>query len=217
MHAFTLAALALALSATPAASTDDGGPIPTERLTLVWFDSAKALPRGFEVMSREVSAIFARMGVEIVWTRGTTETQLQGSELSVTLMPRAPHHVRAGVMGLVNRHQKPPRDAWIFLEAVEHAVRRSSDRFGAEAALQDARLPLAVARVVAHEVFHAVVPEEPHARTGLMCDKIEGSFLLLGRPLFDAHSANAFRRGLAALRPAESSTSSGRPSSSGRP
>ncbi len=217
MHAFTLAALALALSATPAASTDDGGPVPTERLTLVWFDSANALPRGFDVMSREVGAIFARIGVEVVWTRGTTETQLQGSELPVTLMPRAPHHVRAGVMGLVNRHQRPPRDAWVFLEAVEHAIRRSPNPFGTEAALEKARLPLAVARVVAHEVFHAVIPEEPHARTGLMCDKVDGSFLLLGRLLFDAHSATAFRRGLAALRPAESSTFSSRPASSGRP
>lgn len=216
MRDLAFATLLLASLTTPA-SPDERGPIPTQRLTLVWFDRANGLPRGFEVMSSEVSAIFARMGVEIVWTRGTTETQLQGSELPVTLMPRAPHHVRTGIMGLVNGRQRPPRDAWVFLEAVEHAVRRSPDRFGAEAALQDARLPLAVARVVAHEIFHAVIPEEPHAKDGLMCDKLDGSFLLGARPLFDADGATAFRRGLAALSPAEGSTSSSLLASSGRP
>lgn len=214
MRDLAVAVLLLAPLNAPA-FPEHRGPIPS--LTLVWFDSANALPRGFEVMSREVSAIFARMGVEIAWTRGTTETQLQGSELSVTLMARAPSHVRTRVLGLVNRHQRPPRDAWIFLDAVERAVRTSPDRSGAEAALQEARLPLALARVVAHEVFHAVIPEEPHAKNGLMCDRLEGSFLLGARPLFDEDGATAFRRGLAALPPAKDSTSSSRRSSSGRP
>ncbi len=120
-------------------------------------------------------------------------------------------------MGLVNRHQRPPRDAWIFLEAVEHAVRRSPNPFGADTALEEARLPLAVARVVAHEVFHAVAPEEPHAKDGLMHHELDRAFLLGERPLFDAGGATTFRRGLAALLPAEGSTSSSRLASSGRP
>ena len=57
------------------------------------------------------------------------------------------------------------------------------------------------ARVVAHEVIHAIAPDEPHARNGLMRHAMNRTFLLSDKAPLDGRCARAFLAGLAARKP----------------
>ena len=176
------------------------------RISLLWFDPRDTLPGGFETVRQEVDKIFRDIGVEVRWTLGGLGTVYGSSdvpEVPVILLPDDPAPGREGqhIMGLVIKRQEPSRAVWVFLRSVRwtlgHDVRKQSAR--AEWDTQD--VALAVARVVAHEVVHAIAPDEPHSRGGLMSHSLNRGFLLGRRIPVDPQCAAAFLTRLAALLP----------------
>jgi hypothetical protein len=176
------------------------------RISLLWFDPQGSLPGGFETVRQEVARIFREIGVDVRWTVGGLGTVYGAAdvpEVPVILLPDdpAPSRARRHIMGLVLKSQEPSRAVWVFLKNVRwtlgHDLRKQAPWTEGDA--QD--LALALARVVAHEVVHAIAPDEPHSRGGLMSDSLNRSYLLGRRIPVDSHCAAAFLARLAALLP----------------
>lgn len=179
----------------------------TPDLTLVWFDPQEAFPVGFEIMAREVQTIFGNLDVKVAWKRGALGTTFgEGAtpELAVILLPADPvrERQRDRVMGLVAKKQGPNRSLWVFLSNVKWTLGFSTRDQRSLSAKETLQVGRALGRVVAHEVIHAISPEEPHARGGLMEHSLRRSFLVDGEVALEARCARAFLTSLAA-RPVE--------------
>jgi hypothetical protein len=168
-------------------------------LRLFWFDPNGLAPFVFEPTSREVSRIFRDVGVSLRWERGDFDTTLgQGPlDIPVILLPADPMAKRASrrVMGLVPRQSSGPRAVWVFLSSVRWTLGHDP-RASRITTRQANELGLALARVVAHEVVHAIVPDEPHTNSGLMHHSMDRSFLLGMKAPIGPDCGRAFVRSL---------------------
>ncbi len=198
----TLAAPAPPPMRSAAEASAGSGP----RISLLWFDPRGSLPEGFETVRQEVTRIFREIGVDVRWTLGGPGTVYGGAdvpEVPLILLPDDPAPSRDGqrIMGLIVKGQQRSRAVWMFLKSVRwtlgHDLRQPRPRTEDEG--RD--LALAVARVAAHEVVHAIAPDEPHSRGGLMSHSLDRAHLLGQRIPVDAQCAAAFLTRLAALRP----------------
>ena len=173
----------------------DTTPRPAD-LALVFFDPQGALPRGFESFAADVQAIFRGLGVEASWRVGGGYGESPIPEVPVILLARDPAKGRGltRVMGLVRRDQVPQRAVWLFMGGVRFALgyppTGDMDYEG--------EVARALARVAAHEIVHAVAPDEPHAAEGLMRHSLDKRFLLGNRAIIDARCAASFRARLSA-------------------
>jgi hypothetical protein len=162
-------------------------------LALVWFDPSGALPHGFEALSGEVQRIFRGLGVEASWRVGGVYGGSEIPEVPVILLPRDPARRRQGqrIMGLVMAEQEPQRAVWLFLESVRVTLGLPPRPRPLEPALEGP-LARALARVAAHEVIHAIAPDAPHARDGLMRHSLDRRFLLGAKAPIDPACATSF-------------------------
>lgn len=206
-RSLALAVFTLASSATaaPTQAPDAESRIDPLVVRLAWFDPLRALPGGFEAASREVTRIFRGLGVDVSWRLGRPGEEreiVSPDEVPVILLREDPSGRAAGpgVLGLVRRRQAPPRGAWVFVSEVELLLCPPSLRGELDGARQRRLLPLAVARVVAHEVVHAIVPEEPHSGDGLMQSTLDRASLVGQRAPVDARCARALLNELVASR-----------------
>jgi hypothetical protein len=172
-------------------------------LRVLWFDPTLALaPPAIALAAQEVRTIFRDLGVEVAFATAAPEAVYGDGpepEVPVILLKAdpVPSRRKARVMGLVVRHQEPAHAVWAFLDNIRttlgHDVRPGrppSDR-------ETREIALALGRVVAHEIIHAIAPEEPHSREGLMSHALDRKFLLgKGAPL-DRRCASAFLTRLA--------------------
>jgi hypothetical protein len=166
-------------------------------LSLIWFDPSGSLPVGYESLAGEVRSIFRGLGVEVAWRVGGTFGGAETPEVPVILLARDPLGRRRSerVLGLVVPAQEPHRAVWVFQENVRRALGLREPGAGFAPVEPLAR---ALARVVAHEIVHAIAPDTPHAREGLMRHAFDRGFLLGARAPIDAGCAAAFVSGLAA-------------------
>lgn len=197
-----LAALAMLVVGAPAGAAPPAG----NTVVLLWFDPLETLPDGFEEVGREVAAVFQGIGVDVQWRRGSPGASFgpdSPPRVPVILLPEDPARDRraAPAMGVVLRGEGSPRVVWVFVNNVRSALGRDVLR-RPKAEPDEARpLALAVARVMAHEVVHAIAPDEPHSRDGLMRKAMDRSFLLGGKAALDPRLAAVFLSRLAAYSP----------------
>jgi hypothetical protein len=174
-------------------------PRPPAEMRLFWFDPKGLAPFVFEPASREVSRIFGDVGVSLRWEKGGFETTLGDGvlDIPVILLPADPMATRASrrVLGLVPRESVGPRAVWVFLSNVRWTLGHDT-RSPRISRRQANELGLALARVVAHEIVHAVAPDEPHTSGGLMNHSMDRSFLLGMRAPIDPECGRSFVRSL---------------------
>jgi hypothetical protein len=191
------------LEATSSGAREDrpGEALPRPAdLHLVWFDPTNSLAEGFEIVAADVQSIFRGLGVESTWRVGGGYGEAPGPEVPVILLARDPlaRRVPQRVLGLVLRDQEPQRAVWLFLENVRFTLGHSGKKRRPEAR-RAAQLARAVARVAAHEIIHAIAPDEPHAETGLMRHALDRHFLTAERASIDARCAASFVTRLAEI------------------
>ena len=175
-------------------------------LQLLWFDTTHTFSApATDVLATEVRRIFRALGVDVAFRVAAPDSTYGDGpvpEIPIILLKDDPIALRrpSRVMGLVVRNQEPNRVVWAFLENVRWTLREGRDRELPAAGL-DRDLGLALARVVAHEVIHAIAPDEPHSRNGLMSHAMNRTFLLSEKAPLDRRCARAFLTGLAARKP----------------
>ena len=168
----SVAVCILSLAAVPA----DGGRVRADRagpvLRLVWFDPSD-IASGSELVARaETATQLARMGATVWWRLGTPGEVNQNDGVWVILVGEGSPVSGARVLGTAHKGQSAGPVVWVRVPNVRAAIgiSRSRSRLG----FPPGELrPLAVAlgRVIAHEVVHAVVPFVPHG-TGLMSGRL---------------------------------------------
>jgi hypothetical protein len=140
-----------------------------------------------------VGVIFRSLGVEVSWRVGGGFGEAPGPEVPVVLLARDPVAARKSqrVLGLVLRDQEPQRVVWVFQENVRDALALGGRREHSDPR-RESLLARAVARVAAHEIIHAIAPDEPHAAQGLMRHALDRDFLTAPKASIDARCASAF-------------------------
>ena len=175
----------------------------TPALQLLWFDPSRALPGpATDALAEEERSIFRELGVEVAFRVAKPDTTYGDGdvpEVPIILLKDDPIVARrpTRLLGLIVRNQEPNRAVWAFLDNVRWTLGFEKDR-GLRAAGSELDLGLALGRVVAHEVIHALAPEEPHSKNGLMGHSMNRAFLLGDHAPLEARCGRAFLEGLAA-------------------
>ncbi len=173
-------------------------PAASPALTVAFVDSEGLLSdEGINLMKAEVRFVFHELGVEARVVRpvpGLPIDEDEGVVVPVIARRRQPRGLsRDRIMGLVLRDHALPSPVWVFVDNVGSTL-------GRRGAAPDGReLGVAVGRVVAHEVIHALAPGHPHSRTGLMAGMLGRAALLGPRPLPEPSCARWVAQGLAIL------------------
>lgn len=183
-----VAVVALASVVGSAALAEDASPLDLEGLVaprglaptkeaktlspgvrLVWTDPAGAAV-GLEAWARRESEDLLRMmGVSSSWRRGRAGELSREGEVRIILLDRhAAREPGVPVLGATPQTFAVSPFVWVHLPGVRSAIGLRARQGGALLDPPDARaLGLAVGRVIAHELVHALAPSVAHG-TGLM-------------------------------------------------
>jgi hypothetical protein len=153
-------------------------------------------------MSRLVSRLLLEAGVAVGWREGCASgAGVSPGEIVVPVtvlsQDRGPRAGRRKTLGATWRGAAP-RPAWVYLDAIWWTLGRGLLPGHLDA--EDSRwLALPLAHVVAHELTHALAPEQDHARRGLMKESFGRADLLAPLTRVDALHMALLREGLAPL------------------
>jgi hypothetical protein len=196
---------ALALTGKPEAVRQISPPPWPPRLTLAWMDHYGLLRFGFQSMADEVKEIFRAVGVEVVFKKGVLSEDNASLEIVISVRPFAPVGWNLGehVMGAVPMGEQPKgvrrrRVVYIFLSNVIKTLALEHKPTRLPTATETGVLAQALARIVSHEVVHAIAPDAPHSYSGLMQLQLTRKDLLKPHLRLSSRSAKAFHSGLQA-------------------
>lgn len=167
-----LVVVVLASIVAPSAVADEA------TVPLVWVDPAGVALGLGGVARKEARSLLSKMGAAVVWRDGAADGLARPGEVRVILLDRAAER-RPGtpVLGAT-----PPRFdvspfVWVHVPSVRAVLGLPPQGSLAtiEAPMVRA-LGVAIGRVVAHEVVHALAPQVPHGR-GLMSASLNRSQL----------------------------------------
>ena len=200
MRRLLLAAMLIAAPAAAAerlATVTDPALRPATTLRLVWWDPDKILSQDFDEIACEVQAVFRPIGIEVVSRHA--EGPSAAGEVNVILLSRDPARAqdKRRTMGRVNRERHTA--LWIFAATVRESLGLAPPGVGRYRMWEERHdYPRALGRVVAHELVHSLVPDQPHATSGLMQASLGRDFLTASRAPIDRRFASALARRLSA-------------------
>jgi hypothetical protein len=165
-------------------------------LRLVWTDPSGA-GSGLEPLARkEAVGLLRKMGVPVTWRRGDARELAREGELRIILLDqtvaRAPGLT---VLGATPAAFAVSPFVWVHLPGVRASLGLARGRRPSSEILATRWLAVAVGRVIAHEVVHAIAPAVPHG-TGLMSATLTRRQLTGRSIVFDPEVALAVREAL---------------------
>ncbi len=165
---------------------------------LVWTDPASAALGTEAVVRPEVSRLLRGMGLAASWRRAEPHETVRPGELRVIFLDRASARAQgAPVLGATPLSFAGDRFVWVHVPSVRAAAGIGSARPGSWLGIHSARgLGIALARVVAHEVVHALAPALPHSG-GLMAARLDERMLTAANIRVDPAVGLALRQALA--------------------
>jgi hypothetical protein len=165
---------------------------------LAWLDPS-GVARGFEGIAQpEVTRLLAEMGVASTWRKADPGELAQPGEVRVIFLNLPGGHTTGmPVLGATPMKADETPHVWIHVPSVGEAVGFQRYVPGALLELSDERrMGIGLARVVAHEVVHALVPTLPHGK-GLMAPRLDRRMLTAPGLNVDARLGAAVREALA--------------------
>ena len=189
-----MAASAALLSASAAAAPV--APAPRPVLRVAWIDPTGCAGQLQEFARDEVAGLLGRMGVALRWRRADPGVVSSGGEVHLVILDRPLRRGSAHQLGLSHLGQGVAV-AWVHLPGVL-SVLGIDPRSGTHGlgALERRRAGIAVGRVCAHEIVHALAPSVAHG-TGLMSARLGDYALTSGRPAIEDAVALAVRKSMA--------------------
>jgi hypothetical protein len=180
----------MATAPTAPAWAQEAAPVLVLRIS----DPERQAPFSLHGVHAEVQRLFAPLGVRVLLD-GEPDTEGQTS-VQVILLSRDRSHggVHADTMGAVQRSEGSNSAVWILLSNVHYALGGSREH---QALLPVELVARAVGRVLAHELVHLIMPEMPHASTGLMQPRLGRAFLLKDELRLDPALSSVLRTRLA--------------------
>ena len=154
---------------TPISVPDDA---PRRGLRLVWDDPAGAAGRWGDGARAETARLFKAMGIPATWRESSAGEALNDEEIAVILLDRDARADRSGlILGATPEHFAGAPFVWVHVPSVREVLGMGGrDPWSLE--LPDGyALGIALGRVIAHEIVHAVTPATPHGH-GLMASRL---------------------------------------------
>jgi hypothetical protein len=177
----------LASHVTPPAGTVAGAPPaaglavatePLPTLRLAWVDPASAAALGGASARDEAARVFKTMGIPTSWRRAEAREAARAGEVRVILLNRgALNENHAIVLGATPSHFEDAPLVWIHVPGVLDALGLAGRGPAALGPRDVYCLGIALGRVIAHELVHALAPGLPHGR-GLMASRLTRADLL---------------------------------------
>ena len=169
-------------------------------LELVWLDAHGLFP-DFERVRSEADPIFRDLGVTVSWEVGSDPRASSADEvrIQIVLMPSEPSGwgISSSAMGVVLLPERARQNtAYLFYAPILRNVglgRRAGGMLNPRERRDVAR---AVARVLVHEVIHAIAPSLSHADKGVMHDALLMGALSRSEIAIDDRTREEFLRGL---------------------
>jgi hypothetical protein len=168
---------------------------PAADVRLVWVDVAGVARTAYPEARREIVALLERVGLRATVREGDVRGISDGSELTVVVLPGTPPgaHLHERVMGATHRTPEGVRAMWVYASGVGATLGLDVRAGGFWSLAQRRQFGTALGRVVVHEVVHALAPERPHDRDGLMAERLGRAQLLRPRLELDGRTAGALR------------------------
>jgi hypothetical protein len=169
----------------------------TPSVRLVWLDPAD-VAFGTEGFARsEVVRLLQDMGIAATWRRGEAAELSRPGEVRVIFLDRgAQREHGTPVLGATPTSFATEPYVWIHVPSVRAAAGVGGQRGGAWPDMRTARMfGIALARVIAHELVHALAPTLPHG-AGLMAPRLDRAMLTATRIAVDPEVAIALRTAL---------------------
>jgi hypothetical protein len=190
----------MALVASTARGENDAQHGEHRRLQLCWLDADGRYPLTVEPMKREVASTLAAIGVEVVWLDALRSTS--GPVLAVTLMRKPPPRWRvpAHAMGATPTHANRRDAVFVFLPPIMRALGLEPRMKRLPTPRERIGLSRAIARVVVHELVHALAPDVEHGEGSVMQASLSRHALQHGATRIEPEVADAVRAGLARRR-----------------
>jgi hypothetical protein len=193
--------MACALLGLPAGQARAVTSLGAAPLDLVWVDPTSAAPGAYRWARAESAAILKGAGVEVRWREAKPAEILSAGELAVIVMSGAGVRSRPGhlVLGASQTGTDAVSAVWLYAEAVGQTLGLRGTPTIGWSGRERVVFGVALGRVAAHEVIHALLPRHPHASAGLMAEEVDLQALSGARPPVDGTTRAALRtRGAAA-------------------
>lgn len=152
---------------------------PAVSLRILWVESGFGNPLVRDVGLTEARAILAPYDVGVVWRSGSPATESREDEIRVVPMARRLGE-KSGrrILGATASSADGPRTVWLDWTGMLWLVGLDANTLGSAPPVEKRRLGLALGRVLAHELIHALLPDLPHASHGLMDEALRESLLV---------------------------------------
>jgi hypothetical protein len=187
---------AFALAASVECASALGAEPAHEPLRIAFVDCADLPATSVGALQSEARAILAPRGRDLKWRRVRPQHDLEPGEVPVILLAGEypVRRSRGAVLGGVEPRAVRPA-VWVYAPTVARAIGLTRPAATGDFAAQRA-LGVALGRVVAHELVHAMAPEMTHTTAGLMAP-VYGRQVLVGpRPRLDLAVSVAYRAGV---------------------
>jgi len=149
-------------------------PLAEPAAQIVWIDMAGTPAAAEGVAKEEADRLLSQLGLTVRWRHGAPADVLEQGELAVVVLPRDKAARRGTfILGPCNSRSSTPR-AWVYLSSLQWALGLPSLTGPSDGN----RLGVALGRIVAHEVVHALAPAVEHSRWGLMAPRLDRTALL---------------------------------------
>jgi hypothetical protein len=132
-------------------------------------DNFASLPsETLNLTEKAVAAIFADAGVRVVWIDGRERPPRRDGErrLKVLLLSREMSERKIAADGVgptvLGQAARTPGRAYIFTPRVEDLARR-----------YEREMAGVLARIIAHEIGHLLLPANSHSTKGIMCESLD--------------------------------------------
>ncbi len=154
---------------------------------LSWNDVYKLFPEGNGRMAQEVVRIFGEIGVNVRWEEKASSEFSSPDTIRVRVVLRPKESSQWGLpqntMGVVIGEKIPRESVYIFYNNVIRTIGYDLGTASSRSPKVRAQVTRAMARVVAHEIIHALIPEREHDSSGLMSLNLNRRLLLKRRLL----------------------------------
>ncbi len=197
----TAAAEGRLLPTLPAPTSGSAALLADGVLHLTWIDPRDSAGASAGGAREEAARVFKTMGIAVQWRRAEPREMGRPGEIRVIVLDRLLK--RAGntvVLGATPSRLPDWRFVWIHLPSVREALRVSGPSVGSLELASQYRLGIALGRVIAHEVVHAVAPALPHG-SGLMAERLTAADLTTAALRVPPEVAAAVRTALAGTAP----------------